>query len=688
MIAIILARGGSKSIPKKNIALLDGIPLLGHVIKTAKRSKFINQIIVSTDDVEIANVATKYGATIISRRPDLATDHSLDIDVFKDIVNTIKLTDDFIHLRATTPIISTEIIDRGIQYFLDNKDKCTSMRSGHEMSESIVKFFKLNGNYFEGIYRDYTKFLESNRQDVEKTFKPNGYIDIVKPSFFMNSLGLLYGPDILAYLTPHTIEIDSKEDLEQLEFLLSKQKFSLKKFDLTPQATERIETKHRKIITNIPAPSTIGIIQKCLEHEPYSMNNQLPIVWDRAVDYQVFDNAGNCWIDFTSTIFVANVGHSNKSVLNAIRECLDKQLLNAYYYPTKERAYFVETLTSLTPEPLKKVLLLSTGSEAVEAAMKMTIMHHKKKTKSEKSYIVAFEKSFHGKTMGAQMAGGKEPEKQWINSKNDEIIHMPFPYPSHLKALKQTGKEYFQDCINRLLRKYKITSDEIAGFICEPYQGWCAIFYPNDYIQELCDWSKRNKALVIMDEVQSGFGRTGRFFAYEHFKIIPDIVICGKAISSSLPLSAVIFNKEISDSMDESFNSTHGGNPVAVAAGHASIKELINKDLINISREKGFFLQSLLEKWQLEMPDYIKEFHVKGLLASVFIINPINDGNDKMNYNFVDDIIEIAMRKGLLSIRTGSGTLKIGPPLTIPREAIEEGVNVLKESLLEAIKIN
>lgn len=685
MIAIILARGGSKSIPKKNIALLDGIPLIGHVIKTAKRSKFIDQIIVSTDDSDIAYVAQKFGAIIHTRPTHLSLDNSLDFDVFQYLVADLHLKDDFIHLRATTPIISTEILNKGIEYFLDHQVTSTSMRSAHEMSESFYKCYKKTDSYFDGLIPGQEHQISNNRQNVEKTYKPNGYIDILKPSWFMNN-DSLYGPQTLAFVTPYTIEVDSQYELDQLEFLLHKQKFLTKKFNLTPQSTKKIETKHRKIITDIPAPSTIDIIQKCLKNEPYSMNNQLPIVWDKAINYQVFDNAGNCWIDFTSTIFVANVGHSNPAVKEAIKECVDKQLLNAYYYPTKERAEFVETLTSLTPEPLKKVLLLSTGSEAVEAAIKMTVIHHKKKTNNQKSYIVAFEKSFHGKTMGAQMAGGKEPEKEWINSKNAEIIHMPFPYPSNLKAFKVDGRKYFNDSISVILNKYDLLPNDIAGFICEPYQGWCAIFYPNDYMQELRNWSQRHNALLIMDEVQSGFGRTGKLFAYEHFEIIPDIIVCGKAISSSLPLSAVIFNKEISNSLDESFNSTHGGNPVAVAAGHASIKELINKDLINMSRERGYFLQSLLEKWQLEMPDYIKEIHVKGLLASVFIVNPTNDGNDKMNYNFVDDIIEIAMRKGLLSIRTGSGTLKIGPPLTIPCEAIEEGVNVLKESLLEAIK--
>jgi 4-aminobutyrate aminotransferase-like enzyme len=183
--------------------------------------------------------------------------------------------------------------------------------------------------------------------------------------------------------------------------------------------------------------------------------------------------------------------------------------------------------------------------------------------------------------------------------------------------------------------------------------------------------------LFISDEVQSGFGRTGKMFAYEHFGILPDIVVCGKGISSSLPLSAVVTSKEISD-CDESFNSTHGANPICLSASLESLKIINDENLVNESERKGRILETELKKWQMEMPKYISKIYCKGLLASVFIESP----NSNISKNdFVDLLIEEATRQGLMSIRTASGTLKIGPPLCITDDALIEGVEVLKNSL-------
>ena len=213
----------------------------------------------------------------------------------------------------------------------------------------------------------------------------------------------------------------------------------------------------------------------------------------------------------------------------------------------------------------------------------------------------------------------------------------------------------------------------------EPYQGWSAEFASKEYVKLLKKWCEDNKVLLIIDEIQSGFGRTGKLFAYEHFDVTPDIIVCAKGISSSLPLSCVITNNKIVNN-DMSYNSTHGGNPVAVAASKASVEYLLDNDLINESYRKGKIMETELLKWKEEMPDYVKKINCKGLLAGVFIKSP--NGND---VDFVDMIIEVAMRKGLLSIRTQSGTLKIGPPLTIDDDALIEGIGVLKESLIECL---
>jgi 4-aminobutyrate aminotransferase-like enzyme len=446
-------------------------------------------------------------------------------------------------------------------------------------------------------------------------------------------------------------------------------------FSNTPKQTKFIETKNRKIFTNIPSPETIEFIEKSKKYEPSSMNNQIPIVWDRASGFNIWDKSGNKWIDFTSTIFVANVGHSHPRIKKAITQMVEKDLLNAYYYPTEIRTEFSKYLLDNTCKGLyDKVLLLTTGSEANEAAIKMAKIIKYKKNTNSKNIIISFENSYHGKTFGSQLAGGKPKEKFWISEKTNNL-HLIFPYPENL--IGTNGADFFKISIERLMLENNINTKDISAFITEPYQGWCAIFLPKDYAKEMKNFCEKNDILLICDEVQSGFGRTGKMFAFEHLDVIPDIIVCGKAISSSLPLSAIITTKEIAE-CDGSFNSTHGGNPVCVAAALESLRIIDDEDLVNESERKGKILESELIKWQTEVPECISKIYCRGLLASVFIESP---SEDISNADFVDMLIEEATRRGLMSIRTASGTLKIGPPLCITDDALIEGVSVLKESL-------
>ena len=438
------------------------------------------------------------------------------------------------------------------------------------------------------------------------------------------------------------------------------------KFQLTPFECDFVKTLHRSIITPIPSPQSIPYLNDCIMYEPDSMNDQLPVVWDSALNYSIYDISGNKWIDFTSSIFVANVGHSNPKVKEAIISTTNKNLLNAYYYPTKERSEFSKLLVESTPENFDKVLFLSTGSESVECAIKMSIKH------TGKNKIISFNNGYHGKTMGSAMASGKFKSQEWIPVKT-YVTHLPYPDTFTLENEGLTPQKLFKKYFDN------IDSSEYSAVIMEPYQGWSAEFASKDYVNLLRKWCDDNKVLLIIDEIQSGFGRTGKLFAYEHFEIVPDIIVCAKGISSSLPLSCVITNNKIINN-DMSYNSTHGGNPVAVAASNASVKYLLDNDLINESYRKGEIMKMELLKWKTEMPDYVKKINCEGLLAGVFIKSP--NGND---VDFVDMIIEVAMRKGLLSIRTQSGTLKIGPPLTIDDDALIEGIGVLKESLIECL---
>lgn len=433
-------------------------------------------------------------------------------------------------------------------------------------------------------------------------------------------------------------------------------------FSLTPQKCERIITSHRKILTDIPSPETIETLEMCSKNEPKSMNDQLPIVWESAKDFYVRDISGNQWIDFTSSIFVTNVGHANENVKKAIQENLNKNLINSYYYPTKERVEFTNLLLKITPDSIDKVLFLSTGSEANEVAIKMAINF------SGRKKVLSFIGGFHGKTMGSNLVGGKLKSQEWIPV-DSFVTHIPFPNSELWNNDENKLEEYFEKSVE------KLNPRDFAAVIVEPYQGWSAEFLPKLYAQKLKKWCSDNNILLIIDEIQSGFGRTGKLFAFEHFEIEPDIITCAKGISSSLPLSVVLTRTEIANT-DMSYNSTHGSNPLAVVASKAAVDFLLQNDLVSESERKGNILKNELEKWRNEKPNFITKINCKGLVAGIFIKSP--DGN---NVDFVDKIIEQAMFLGLLSIRTQSGTLKIGPPLTISDDALIEGINVLKQSL-------
>lgn len=448
-------------------------------------------------------------------------------------------------------------------------------------------------------------------------------------------------------------------------------------FNLKPRPVPAIETKFRKIKTQIPNPETLKIIEDCVKYEPTSMNDQLPVVWDKAQGFQIYDKSGNCWIDFTSTIFVANVGHSNPKIIAAIKEAVDRNLLNAYYYQTNYRAELTRKLIEITPEPLKKVLLLSTGSEATEASLK-TSMNFGRRIKKTKDIVLAFEGSFHGKTMGSQNLGGKPSGKAWVKQLQPNIFHLEYPYPWVLEKRKVSGEALFHESLNKL-KNQGVDLTDVAAVMAEPYQGWCSVFFPKDYMQAVRAWCTKNQSLLGFDEVQAGFGRTGKMFGFEHFDVTPDLIWCGKALSASIPVSAIIAREDFFGE-DYSLNSTHGGNPIGAAASIASINYIQSENLVDEAARKGQLIQAALEKWRVENPAYVHEIYGTGMVWAIFIRNP---KTGELDLDLVDKVIERAMEKGLLSIRTSCGTLKLGPPLTTPDAALLEGIDILKESLTE-----
>lgn len=214
---IIPARGGSKGVPGKNIKKINDIPLLAYPILAAQKSKYIDDIFVSTDDELIKKVALDYGVEVIDRPAYLAQDDSLDINVMEHVVEYLSDTRDIVHLRATTPMIESYILDEAIQFYYDNPD-CTSLRSAHKSSETAYKSFKLNKKYWQGLFdHEFTgEYYNWPRQKLPKTYQPNGYIDIIKPSHFLK-YNNLHGTKILSFITPFSYEVDTIDDFKIIQ---------------------------------------------------------------------------------------------------------------------------------------------------------------------------------------------------------------------------------------------------------------------------------------------------------------------------------------------------------------------------------------------------------------------------------------------------------------------------------------
>src|SRR6266404_1939722 len=200
-----------------------------------------------------------------------------------------------------------------------------------------------------------------------------------------------------------------------------------KEFSTNPRVVPQVQTKYRRILTPLPHPDSLHTLETLRRFEPQSMRGQPPLVWDRAEGIFVYDKYGNQWLDWSSGVLVANAGHGATEIKNAIVTQVESGLLHNYCFPSEERAELVECLASLAPEGLNKVFLLTTGSEATECAIKLARAHGIAVGGKQKLGIVGFERGFHGRTLGAQQAGGMAGQKSWIGNLDPAIVNAPFP---------------------------------------------------------------------------------------------------------------------------------------------------------------------------------------------------------------------------------------------------------------------
>ncbi|MGQ9513443.1 MAG: aspartate aminotransferase family protein [Thermoproteota archaeon] len=447
-------------------------------------------------------------------------------------------------------------------------------------------------------------------------------------------------------------------------------------YNMVPRDVPKVNTRYRRIVTKIPVPESIPILEVLQRCEPISMTGQPPVVWDRAEGFQVFDRWGNMWLDWSSGVLVANCGHGREEVRRSIVKQVEHGLLHNYCFPNEVRAKLVEKLVKISPKGLDKVFLLTTGSETIENAIKLSRTYGKRKN-PKKIGVISFTNAFHGRTLGAQMAGGIPHLKDGIGAFPPGFYQVPFPDGFRCK-------DQSFDLFLKTLKELGLDGSDICCVLMETYLGGGASFPPKEYVQELAEWCRRNDVVLIFDEVQAGFGRTGKFFGFEHFDVTPDIICCGKGITSSLPLSAVIGRKELMDLYGPGeMTSTHTGNPVCVAAALSSIELIEREGLVENSRIVGERLHRELQAIQ-KYHSFIGAVHGKGLVAGLHIVKGESLEPDKER---AFKIVEKSMEKGLLffsPVGYGGATIKICPPLNITESAILDGIKALDEALGES----
>lgn len=442
--------------------------------------------------------------------------------------------------------------------------------------------------------------------------------------------------------------------------------------------TELVQTTYRTIQTPIPHPDMALVLERLKAVESRSMHGQLPVMWDRAEGCTVFDPWGNRWIDFTSTIFVTNAGHGNERVIEAITDTARKPLLHAYNYATNERIRYLEKLIDVTPGNLEKAFLVSAGTEAVEVAIKLMRMEAQRIGK-RRGIVISFEGNWHGRTTGAQHLSSNASQRAWIGYEDPNVLRLPFPYPWNAEA---TGDPvgFLHRHLDACLEASNATlSGDVAGFFLESYQGWGAVFYPLEFVQEIERLCRESGALLVFDEMQAGFARTGKLFGYEHYGVIPDLICCGKGASSSLPLAFVLGRGDLLDLPDVgSMSSTHSANPISCAAGLANLEEIVGNDLVARAREIGERFHVALECVSVQAQS-VRCVQGKGMVAALIF----DDYEEHSAAEIATLIAEECMRRGLLVVHTGRESIKLAPPITIPEDALDEGLQVLARVVLD-----
>ncbi|MBW6465737.1 MAG: acetyl ornithine aminotransferase family protein [Brevefilum sp.] len=427
----------------------------------------------------------------------------------------------------------------------------------------------------------------------------------------------------------------------------------------------------------LPGPKAQAIIKRDQAIISPSYPRAYPFVMDHGKGTEVWDVDGNRFLDFAAGIAVVATGHSHPQVVKAIQDQAEKfiHVSSDYYHETWVR--LGEKFDEIAPFDGPTASFMSnSGTESVEAAIKLARFHTKRHG------FISFLGAFHGRTVGSvTLTASKSHYKSGFAPLMNGVVHVPFPDPYRPLLARRAGEGYGEAIVRYIedeIMQRLLPADEVAGFVIEPIQGEGGyIVPPPDFfpaLRALCD---KYDILLIADEVQSGMGRTGKWWAIENFGVEPDIITSAKGLASGMPLGAMITRKEIMSWPKGSHGNTYGGNPIACAASLATI-DLIEKTYMKNVRDVGPYTLDALAEIMARHPS-IGEVRGIGLMIGVDFVQDRESKTPAVDLR--DAVVNLAFERGLLTLGCGHSTIRISPPLSTTRSEVDEALLIFEEAI-------
>lgn len=442
-------------------------------------------------------------------------------------------------------------------------------------------------------------------------------------------------------------------------------------------------TAYPKIVVSPPGPKAREMVKKDESLVSPSYARFYPLVIDSGKGCIVKDVDGNEFIDFNSGLVCLNVGHSHPKVVAAIKKQCDRFLHYSntdFYYD--EVIDLAGKLAEITPGGFnKKVYFGNSGAEAIEAAVKLAKWH------SRRQLFIAFISAFHGRTIGAlSFTASKPTQRRYFFPLMPGVTHVPYPY-CYRCPFKLTYPECHYWCVDFIdeyvLQKY-VPPEDTAAILYEPIQGEGGyVVPPPEYPKRLKKLADKYGLLFIDDEVQTGMGRTGKWFAIEHWDVEPDIICSAKGLASGMPLGAVIAKAKVMDWVGGSHASTFGGNPLSCAAALAVIDTIKEEKLLENATKQGAYIMKRLEELKARS-EIVGDVRGKGLMIGLEIVE--DKKSKKPAPEKVKEIMIRSWKRGVAVITCGTSTIRIAPPLVITRELVDSALDIIEDTVKEVEK--